>query len=185
MIKAAQAKLPKDAPTTPSRTPARSAGERIAADRGRESGPGDRVAGKHAERAGPVGQLPPLCPRHRQLQRDQEEIAQATKEIGQKTLGRDSKDLDAQQQADLKKLAGAASRAEPPAGKSPAADGPDEPVAQADRSALGRHDLRRLAPGRSSRPSAGRCGSRASSSRRTSSARPRSSRPRSPRIWTT
>ncbi len=39
------------------------------------------------------------------LQRDQEQIAQATKEVGQKTLGRDLKDLDAQQQADLKKLA--------------------------------------------------------------------------------
>lgn len=39
------------------------------------------------------------------LQREQEQIAQATKEIGQKTLGRDLKDLDAQQQADLKKLA--------------------------------------------------------------------------------
>ena len=39
------------------------------------------------------------------LQRDQEQIAQATKEVGQKTLGRDMKELDAQQQADLKKLA--------------------------------------------------------------------------------
>ncbi len=38
------------------------------------------------------------------LQRDQEEIARTTKEIGQRTLGRDSKELDAQQQADLKKL---------------------------------------------------------------------------------
>ncbi len=40
-----------------------------------------------------------------QLQRDQEEIARATKEMGGKTLGREAKDLDAQQQADLKKLA--------------------------------------------------------------------------------
>jgi hypothetical protein len=40
------------------------------------------------------------------LQRDQQEIARATKEIGQKTVGRETKDLDAQQQADLKKLAG-------------------------------------------------------------------------------
>jgi hypothetical protein len=39
------------------------------------------------------------------LQRDQEQIAQATKEASQKTLGRDIKELDAQQQADLKKLA--------------------------------------------------------------------------------
>ncbi len=40
-----------------------------------------------------------------QLQRDQEEISRATSQIGQKTLGRDLKDLDAQQQADLRKLA--------------------------------------------------------------------------------
>jgi len=41
-----------------------------------------------------------------QLQRDQEAVAEATKQAAQKTLGRDVKDLDAQQQADLKKLAG-------------------------------------------------------------------------------
>ncbi|MBI3836801.1 MAG: hypothetical protein HY288_02555 [Planctomycetia bacterium] len=39
-----------------------------------------------------------------QLQREQGEIARATKEIAQKTLGRDLKDLTLQQQADLKKL---------------------------------------------------------------------------------
>jgi hypothetical protein len=38
------------------------------------------------------------------LQREQEEIAKASREVGQKTLGRDWKDLDSQQQADLKKL---------------------------------------------------------------------------------
>ena len=41
-----------------------------------------------------------------QLQRDQEAVAEATKQAAQKTLGRDVKDLDTQQQADLKKLAG-------------------------------------------------------------------------------
>jgi len=40
-----------------------------------------------------------------QLGRDQDEVARATKELGQKTLGRELKDLDPQQQADLKKLA--------------------------------------------------------------------------------
>ena len=40
-----------------------------------------------------------------QLGRDQDEVARATKELGQKTLGREQKDLDPQQQADLKKLA--------------------------------------------------------------------------------
>lgn len=39
-----------------------------------------------------------------QLQQAQGEITEATKAIGAKTLGRDWKDLDAQQQADLKKL---------------------------------------------------------------------------------
>jgi hypothetical protein len=39
-----------------------------------------------------------------QLHRDQEQIAAATKELGQKTLGKELKDLDPQQQADLKKL---------------------------------------------------------------------------------
>lgn len=39
-----------------------------------------------------------------QLQQAQGEIGAATKAIGEKTLGRDWKDLDAQQQADLKKL---------------------------------------------------------------------------------
>jgi hypothetical protein len=39
------------------------------------------------------------------LQRDQEEIAGQTKELGKKTLGRDFKELDDQQQADLTKLA--------------------------------------------------------------------------------
>jgi hypothetical protein len=41
-----------------------------------------------------------------ELKRDQEEIARQTKELGPKTLGRDQKELDEQQQADLKKLAG-------------------------------------------------------------------------------
>ncbi len=40
-----------------------------------------------------------------QLERDQQEIAQQTKELAPQTLGRDSKELDEQQQADLKKLA--------------------------------------------------------------------------------
>ena len=40
-----------------------------------------------------------------QLQAAQEEISTATKEIAKKTLGRDAKDLDQQQQADLRKLA--------------------------------------------------------------------------------
>ncbi len=40
------------------------------------------------------------------VQREQEQLSQATKELGQKTLGRDLKDLDPQQKADLKKLAG-------------------------------------------------------------------------------
>ncbi len=39
-----------------------------------------------------------------QLERNQQELANATKELGQKTLSRELKDLDAQQQADLKKL---------------------------------------------------------------------------------
>ncbi len=39
------------------------------------------------------------------LGRQQQEIARATKEIGSKTLGRETKDLEPQQQADLKKLA--------------------------------------------------------------------------------
>jgi hypothetical protein len=42
-----------------------------------------------------------------QLQRDQDEIARAAKELAPKTLGRDLKDLDPQQQADLKKLSAA------------------------------------------------------------------------------
>lgn len=40
-----------------------------------------------------------------QLQQAQNEIAQATKTLGEKTIGRESKELDLQQQADLKKLA--------------------------------------------------------------------------------
>ncbi|MGD9723695.1 MAG: hypothetical protein AB7O59_04920 [Pirellulales bacterium] len=40
-----------------------------------------------------------------QLQSAQEEITAATKQIAQKTLGRDAKELDPQQQADLRKLA--------------------------------------------------------------------------------
>ncbi|HEV3136732.1 MAG TPA: hypothetical protein VGZ26_02490 [Pirellulales bacterium] len=39
-----------------------------------------------------------------QLERDQDEIARASKELAPKTLGRDLKDLDAQRQADLRKL---------------------------------------------------------------------------------
>jgi hypothetical protein len=39
-----------------------------------------------------------------QLERDQQEILRQTKEVGAKTLGRDYKALDQQQQADLKKL---------------------------------------------------------------------------------
>ncbi|MEX0978050.1 MAG: hypothetical protein WDZ48_04325 [Pirellulales bacterium] len=39
-----------------------------------------------------------------QLERDQQEILRQTKEVGAKTLGRDYKELDQQQQADLKKL---------------------------------------------------------------------------------
>ena len=40
-----------------------------------------------------------------QLEREQKEIHESTSGLGQKTLGRDLKDLDAQTQADLKKLA--------------------------------------------------------------------------------
>ena len=39
------------------------------------------------------------------LGREQQELARATAEIGQQTLGREAKDLEPQQQADLKKLA--------------------------------------------------------------------------------
>jgi hypothetical protein len=42
-----------------------------------------------------------------QLQQSQGEITAATKALGEKTLGRDQKDLDSQQQADLKKLSSA------------------------------------------------------------------------------
>jgi hypothetical protein len=40
-----------------------------------------------------------------QLEREQQEVTRSTAAIGEKTLGRDLKDLDAQQQANLKKLA--------------------------------------------------------------------------------
>ena len=87
-----------------------------------------------------------------------------------RTLGRDAKDLDAQQQADLKKLASQQVDLSRRLEKSAAADGPDA----AARSKLPIRCRRPRSPTactrRSSKPSAGRCGRPATGSKRTSSA---------------
>ena len=107
VIKAAQSKLPADsAEASPSKTAPDPLLNKSLSAVGQNQ---DQVIGSLERMLGDLGQWDSYRRFAREvadLKRDQEEIARASKEIGQKTLGREVKDLDAQQQADLKKLSG-------------------------------------------------------------------------------
>jgi hypothetical protein len=105
MIKAAQAELPRDP-----------AGAAPAGPTDPQVGQSLKTAGEHQDQV--VASLEGMIDELRQwdnyrrfarevaqLQSAQQEIARAVKEIAPQTLGREMKDLDAQQQADLRKLA--------------------------------------------------------------------------------
>jgi len=109
LIKAAQANLPKDAALPQeSADPKQSADPLVGESLKSAASNQDQVIQSLEKMLSEMGQWENYRRFARDvasLQREQEQIAQATKEVGQKTLGRDLKDLDAQQQADLKKLA--------------------------------------------------------------------------------
>jgi hypothetical protein len=104
LIKTAQSKLPQDAGQTPSQTQVDPLVNKSLTSAGANQ---DQVISSLENMLSELGQWDNYRRFARDvahLQRDQEAIASATKEIGQKTLGRELKDLDSQQQADLKKL---------------------------------------------------------------------------------
>ena len=93
-----------------------------------------------------MGQLSPICPR------DRRPWARSAGDCPRHP-GNWPKDVGSRNEGPRRAAAsrpektfGPANRAEPQAGKGPAANGPDEPIAEAEQSVVGRNDFRRLAP---------------------------------------
>ncbi|HTM55609.1 MAG TPA: hypothetical protein VL175_16395 [Pirellulales bacterium] len=104
LIKAAQAKLPEAAPAGAAKPKADSA---LQTPLKHAAGHQDQVIDSLEHVLRELGQWESYRRFARgvaQMQRDQEQTSAATKELAQKTIGREFKDLDAQQQADLKKI---------------------------------------------------------------------------------
>lgn len=103
-IKAAQMNLPRDAESQDARAPADDELRQSLATAGRNQ---QQVVSSLESMLGELGRWDNYRRFAReitQLRRDQQEIAKQTKELRPNTLGRDSKQLTAQQQADLAKL---------------------------------------------------------------------------------
>ena len=175
LVKAAQLKLPAD-DKPPAKAEPDAAVSKSLASAGEHQ---DQVIGSLEKMLSELGQWDNYRRFSRdvaEVQRDQHEIAQATQELQPKTVGRDAKELDAQQQADLQKLS------QRQIELSRRLEKIQQQMSQMSRSVKQSDPLSAatisdgLHQARSSRPLAVKCVAPPGSSRRTSSVRPPANR---------